>query len=233
MQSFAGNAFSLALHATGWISSTLGLIVAKGVMVFVGTCFAAEPTHYREGIVTLVPPQQREKATSVLNAFGATLGAWLVASICLSLLQKPYSIALGVFSGVLAFVPNIGALVAGIPAVVLALAVGPERAGRVIAMYWIAHALDDLLVIPIVERRIVHLPPALTILMQIALGGAVGVLGVAFAAPLTAEALVATRILWIEPRSGGHAPARETDGKKSLHNIGASPCKDDFAMPFV
>jgi predicted PurR-regulated permease PerM len=51
------------------------------------------------------------------------------------------------------------------------------------------------LLIPIAERRIVHLPPALTILVQIGLGAVFGVLGVTFAAPLTATAIVAIRSL--------------------------------------
>ena len=142
---------------------------------------------------------------------GRTLAAWLgarlvsmiaialFAAVRLTILQIPYSIALGIFAGVLAFVPNIGALVAGLPAVILALAISPQRAALVIGMYWLAHTLDDFFVIPIAERRIVHLPPALTMLMQIALGGTVGLLGIAFAAPLTAATIVAVRTLWIEP----------------------------------
>ena len=211
LQSLIGSAMGLAQRATGLISSTLGLVISVGVILFVGVCIAAEPKLYRDGVVMLVPPARRPEAKALLDEVGRTLAAWLgarlvsmvaiaiLAAIGLTVLQVPYAIALGVFAGALAFIPNIGAFVAGIPAVILALAISPQRAALVIAMYWLAHTLDDFLVIPIAERRIVHLPPALTMLVQIALGGVVGLLGIAFAAPLTATAIVAVRILWIDP----------------------------------
>lgn len=210
LQSIIGSAIGFAQRASGLISSTIGLLISAGVMIFVGICIAAEPKLYRDGLVLLVPSARRIKARVLLDDMGRTLAAWLgarlvsmiaialLAAVGLTILQIPYSIALGIFAGVLAFVPNVGALVAGLPAVILALAISPQRAALVIGMYWLAHTLDDFLVIPIAERRIVHLPPALTMLMQVALGGTVGLLGIAFAAPLTAAAIVAARTLWIE-----------------------------------
>lgn len=206
-QSMAGGALSLAQRASGMISSTLALVLSIGVMAFVGICIAAEPDLYRRGFLALIPTKQRAKAGALLDAVGGALRAWLVArlismfaiaimsGIGLTMLHIPYAVALAALAGLLAFVPNVGAFVAGIPSVLLALAISPQRAGLVILMYWLAHALDDFLLIPIAERRIVHLPPALTILVQIGLGGLLGILGITFAAPLTATAIVTIRAL--------------------------------------
>jgi len=210
VQSIATGAMALVQRATGMISSSIGLLIAIAVMLFVGVCIAAEPQFYRTGFLAIVPPHSRARIGALLEEIGGTLRAWLVArlvsmtaiailvAIGLTVLKIPYAIVLGVFSGALTFVPNIGALIAGIPAVLLALAIGPERAALVIGMYWIAHSLDDFIVIPLVERRIVHLPPGLTILVQIALGTTVGLLGIAFAAPLTAAAIIIVRVLWVD-----------------------------------
>lgn len=207
IQSMAGGAWGLVQRASGMISSTLALVLSIGVMAFVGICVAAEPDLYRRGVLSLISLARRAKAGVLLDAIGATLRAWLVArlismfaiaimtGIGLTALHIPYAVALAVLAGVLAFVPNVGAFVAGVPSVLLALAISPQRAVLVIVMYWLAHALDDFLLIPIAERRIVHLPPALTILVQIGLGGLFGVLGVTFAAPLTATAIVTIRAL--------------------------------------
>lgn len=220
-QSIVGGAIGLLQHATGMISSTFGLVLGIGVMVFVGACIAAEPELYRRGLLALIPAAHRPSVNRLFDAISLALRAWLAARLVsmlaigilsmigLTVLQIPYAIALGVLAGLLAFVPNIGPFIAGVPAVLLALAISPQRALFVILMYWLAHALDDFLIIPIAERRIVHLPPALTILVQIGLGSLVGILGVAFAAPLTAVAIVAIRILWI---------GDDIDGSADLHS---------------
>lgn len=215
LQPLVGSAIGFAQRATGLISSGVGLVIGFGVMLFVGACLAAEPALYRDGIVLVLPPRHRSKALALFDETGRTLASWLSArlvsmfaiavlsAVGLSVLRIPYAVALGILAGALAFIPNVGAFVAAVPAVILALAISPQRAALVLLMFWLAHTLDDFLVIPIAERRIVHLPPALTMLMQVALGGTVGLLGVAFAAPLSAVIILMTRVLWIEPLSVG------------------------------
>jgi predicted PurR-regulated permease PerM len=210
LRSVFPTALDVAGRATGMITSTFGGLVSVAVGIFIGVCLAAEPAFYREGVVRLAPPTVRDRFRAVLDEVGATLRSWLFArvismvalgvlvTIGLAALRIPFAPTLGALAGILAFIPNVGALVAAFPAVLFALAIGPERAVLVAAMYWAAHAVDDFLVIPVAERRIVKLPPALTILVQIALGSFAGVAGVALAAPLTATAIVLVRTLWVE-----------------------------------
>jgi predicted PurR-regulated permease PerM len=65
-------------------------------------------------------------------------------------------------------------------------------------LFWLAHAIDDFFVIPVAERRIVRLPPALTIATQLVLGLASGALGIMMAAPFVAVAIVVIRRLVVE-----------------------------------
>jgi predicted PurR-regulated permease PerM len=209
-----GSGLAVLQRATGLISTTIGGFVGVAVMVFVGICLAAEPELYLSGVVGLFRPDRQARIRSVFIEIGAALRSWLFArvvsmcaiaifvSIGLWVLQLPFPLVLGGLAGLLAFIPNIGALLSALPAVAFGLAIGIERAALVIALYWLAHFIDDFVVIPIAERRMVHLPPALTITVQLALGMLTGVVGIAFAAPLTATAIVLVRRLWIEDAEG-------------------------------
>lgn len=197
-------------RAGGLVSTTLGFFVAAAFIAFVAVCLAIEPQTYVSGFVRLFPIDRRDRVSEVLAEIGAVLRRWLIArlismfvlgtlvTIGLSVLRIPLADSLGLLAGLLAFVPNVGAVVAAVPAILLALARSPQTALFVIAMYWIVHSIDDFVVIPIAERRVVRLPPALTISMQAILALTAGPLGVLLAAPLTAAAIVIVRLLWID-----------------------------------
>lgn len=204
------NAAGLMQRATSMLSSTIGGFIAGLVMVFIGVCAAAEPSRYVNGLLAVFPARLQSELRHSLSEIGTTLRAWLVARLMsmaiigilvsagLTVLGIPFSITLGALAGLLTFIPNVGAIIAAMPSLAFALAIGPEHAALIVLMYWAAHLLEDFIVNPIVERRIVHLPPALTIVVQLALGTFVGLLGVALAAPLTAAAIVFVRRFWIE-----------------------------------
>jgi predicted PurR-regulated permease PerM len=161
-------------------------------------------------VVRLFPPERRNRVRAVLLEIGETLRWWLIARLIsmvilavlvttgLSLLRIPLAGALGIIAGLLAFIPNIGAIVAALPSLILAFAIGPDRALAVLVMYWICHVLDDFFIVPVAERKIVQLPPALTITVQVLFSFQSGILGVMLAAPLTACGIILVRRFWIE-----------------------------------
>ena len=200
----------LLSRAGGLLSGALGAIVAMLVIVFVSIAGALEPDLYVNGFIQLFPANRRARLRSVLIEVGHTLHTWLAArlltmavtaalvTIGLSILHVPLAVGLGVLAGVLAFIPNIGAFIAAAPAVVLAFVQSPATAAAVVAMYVIVHVLDDFLVAPIIERRVVKLPPIVTLVAQFVLAIAAGAVGVMLAAPLVAAAIVIVRRLWVE-----------------------------------
>ena len=101
------------------------------------------------------------------------LGLWIIG--------VPLPVGLEFLAGILTFIPYIGAFVSAIPSVSLAAAV-----------------IDGYILVPLVQRRVVHLPPALTLSAQITLGLLAGFLGLLFATPLTAAALVLIRMVYVE-----------------------------------
>lgn len=200
----------LLSRAGGILSGALGAIVAILVIVFVSIAGALEPDLYLNGIVQLFPASRRARIRSVLIETGHTLCTWFAArlltmavtatlvTVGLTILHIPLAFGLGILAGVLAFIPNIGAFIAAAPAVVLAFVQSPTAAVAVAIMYVVVHVLDDFLVAPTVERRLVKLPPILTLVAQIILGVAAGAVGVMLAAPLVAASIVIVRRLWVE-----------------------------------
>ncbi|PNA16074.1 AI-2E family transporter, partial [Pseudomonas sp. MPR-R1B] len=79
----------------------------------------------------------------------------------------------------------------GVLMVAVGFSAGMHTGFWAIAIYVFIQTLDGYVVIPMVARRTVDLPPALTLSMQILAGTLFGVLGLTLADPLTAMIKVA------------------------------------------
>jgi predicted PurR-regulated permease PerM len=208
--SLLSGAASVIGGVRGFIGGTLSAAIDIAIIVFAAVCFAAEPRTYVGGLLRLIPPSRRARVDMALQEAAGTIARWLIARLIsmvsiaviagvgLRLLAVPYATVLGVLAGVFAFIPNVGPIAAALPALLLAAPLGWQRVLAVILLYWLAHALDDFFVIPLAERRVVRLPPALTIAAQLVLGLISGVLGIMMAAPFVAVMTVLVRRLFVE-----------------------------------
>jgi predicted PurR-regulated permease PerM len=199
-------------------STTFGALAAVGLWLFVAVLLAAAPRSYVRGVVALVPSHRVPQACRLLSRLGDTLWWWalgrlmsmtflgVVTGIGLWLLDVPLAFLLAVIAALLSFIPNIGPVISAVPAVLIALAADPTKALWVVALYVGVQAVESLLLDPLIDRRTVYLPPALTVAAQLALGTLVGLLGVALAAPLTAAAMVVVSALWVHGRLGKPEP---------------------------
>jgi predicted PurR-regulated permease PerM len=204
----------IVAQITGVASSTLGWIANLLVILFVGIYGATEPRTYSNGFIRLVHPKRRRRARQVLDELYLRLGWWLLARLCsmlavgtatglgLWLLGVPLALTLGLIAAVLSFVPYIGPIVAGIPAVLIALTLGPLQALYVLLFYVGLQTLESYLLTPLVQRRALALPPALQISAQVLAGVLFGVMGVALATPLTAALQVIVRMVYVEDMLG-------------------------------
>ncbi len=130
----------------------------------------------------------------VVNGILTAIGLWF--------LGIPMALSLALLAGVLNFIPNFGPLIAGIPAVLIALTISPQAALFVGLLYIVVQSVDGYVFTPLVNRRSVELPPALTISAQVILGVLVGGMGVVLAGPLTAMLIVIVRMLYVEDTLG-------------------------------
>jgi predicted PurR-regulated permease PerM len=131
----------------------------------------------------------------------------VVSMIGLWLLNVPLAFALGLFTGVMIFIPYIGALLSEIPAALVALVQGPGKMIEVIILYLVVHVLEGYIITPYAQRKAVRLPPAATILAQLFMLKMAGLLGVVVATPLAAAILALVEKLYLEKHSQTSAPA--------------------------
>jgi predicted PurR-regulated permease PerM len=211
-------------RVTGVFSTALGSLVNVAIVLSVGLYLAADPRLYTSGLLSLVPSKRRPRVREVLTQLGSTLRRWLVGRLVLmvvnaaltwlglSLLGVPLALTLGLLAGLLNFVPNVGPVVAGVPAVLIALTQSPEQALYVLLLYVVLQSVDGYVFTPLVQKRTVELPPALTITAQVLFGVLLGAAGVVLATPLTAAALVIVRMLYVEGVLDGGRAAEMASG---------------------
>jgi predicted PurR-regulated permease PerM len=198
------NAATTALTAVGGAVSGLIIVLIGGLYL------AAQPTLYAVGLLRLIPPRARGPAAETLDAISVSLKNWLkgqalgmlfvgvATGLGLWLVGVPAAWAIGLVAGLAEFVPYLGILVAGIPAVVLGFGQGTDTGLWTIGVLIAVQQLQGNLVMPLLQNRMVDLPPAVTIFGIIAAGILFGVAGVLLATPLTIVVLVLVRRLYLE-----------------------------------
>lgn len=208
---------ALAPNAGLFFTGVLGALGNVVIIIFVGIYFAAQPTLYVEAIITLVPQRKRARAREVLEQLGTTLAKWLVGKACsmllvgtavamgLALLGIPFALILGIIAGLLDFIPYLGPLMAGVPAVLIAFSASPLLALYTVLLFLLVQLAEGYLLTPLIDARTVALPPALTIVMQLLFGALFGLPGVALATPLTAVLAVLVTTLYVQDVLGDRA----------------------------
>ncbi len=109
-----------------------------------------------------------------------------------ALLSVPSALAIGLLTFVLSFVPFVGAVIAGLFAVLLALADGgPGRALAMLAVVVVVQQVESNLLQPVIQSRFVSLHP-LMIILAVAAGATLGgFIGILIAVPIVAVAFTA------------------------------------------
>ena len=216
-----GDGFSLAKTL---LSSLVGALTSFVVAFAVGVCLALDPRIYIEGFVKLVPLGYRERIRAVLQQSGSTLQSWLVAKLLemsligvlttlgLWLLGIDLALVLGLMAGLLSFIPNIGPVLSVVPALLLASLEGGSAMLYVAGLYSLVQILESYVFTPWMQNRIVSVPPALTISMQLLFGLLAGTLGLLLATPLGAVGVVMVRMLYVEDVLGDRSGADERQG---------------------
>lgn len=205
-------------EATGFASRTVGAVLgalgATFIVFFLGIFVAVEPGYYRRGVLRMVPPARREKLGEVLSRVDDILKWWLIGRamsmavvgvlvwIGLTLLGMPLALVFGVLAGLFDFIPYFGPILAALPALVIALLEGPTLALYVAGLYVLIQGIENWVVAPLVERKVVRLPPALTLAAQVVLGVVAGIVGAAFASPIVAAAMALVNATWVERIAG-------------------------------
>jgi predicted PurR-regulated permease PerM len=195
---------------TDTASSIVDFTVAIVIMLFIGLYGAVEPQTYRDGLLRLVPLHQRERAKEVISVLVYNLRWWLlgqlfsmacvglITGIGLRLIGAPLALTLGLLAAMLEIIPNVGPVLWLVPAVMVAFTDSTTQVLHVVVIYAITHAFESYVLTPLVQRRTVWLPPALSILAAVLLGLLAGFLGLLVAAPLALVVMLLVKMLYVE-----------------------------------
>lgn len=183
----------------------LGTIHGVGnifIVLFLGLSFAAQPGVYHDGLLFLAPAKHRTRVTLIIDRTAETLERWLIAQITvmlavgavtwvgLAIIGIPGAFILGIQAGLLAFIPTVGAIIAGVIVVLASLASGWLAALSALLLFLGVHAMESYVLTPLLQRQALDIPPATLFAFQILLGVVFGIWGLALALPLVAIAKV-------------------------------------------
>ncbi len=190
--------------------STLGAVGSISLMFILGIYLAIDPTQYRQGLVRMIAPAYRSEIDAALGASGDALAKWLkgqgismifvgvATAIGLAALQVPLAFSVGVIAGALAFIPFFGPIASGVLAVMLAFIDGPDKALYVAVLCLGIQQIEGNVLMPLIQRWAVRLPPVLGITAAVIFGILFGIVGVLFATPLMVVVMVLVQKLYIE-----------------------------------
>jgi predicted PurR-regulated permease PerM len=114
-------------------------------------------------------------------------------------------VALGFLAGILTFIPYIGSIASAVPSVLIAASIDLTLAIYVIGRYLAVHTVEGHVLVPLVQRRVVRLPPALTLSTQVILGVLAGLVGLLLGEPIAAAGRVIVRMDYVEDILGDRA----------------------------
>lgn len=196
-----------------WISAygltAFDILFGVIVVVIAGVFLAMQPGTYRRGAVKLFPVHQQARIDETMVYMGRALRFWLLGELIAMaivgvlvglgawLLGLPAPFALAIFAALTEFVPIVGPFVGAAPGVLLALTQGGMTVLWTILLYVAIQQLESNMIAPLVQEKMVKLPPAVFLLAILAFGGLFGILGVIFAAPLAVVTYVAVQKLWV------------------------------------
>lgn len=185
-------------YLTRAVGGLIGALTTLFLIIVLGIYFAAEPRLYQRGLAWMLPQGSRAYFHETVNLMGKSLRRLLagrllgmgIEGVCtwllLSLYGVPMAALLGLLTGLLAFLPNIGAPISGALMILVGFSGGTDMGIYCIIVYVVVQTVDGNIIVPMVAKKTVDLAPALVLGAQLIMGALFGILGLALADPLVA-----------------------------------------------
>jgi predicted PurR-regulated permease PerM len=196
------------------VGSALGALTSAILIFVIAIFIAIEPRLYDRGIAWMLPLRYRDRFYTISDRVGFTLRRLLFGRIVGMVFEGlftwfmlayvsqlfgigpvPMAALLGLITGLLAFIPNIGAILSGLLMVAVGFSAGPSEGIYAIIVYFLVQNIDGYLVLPYIARRTVDLAPAVVLAAQLLFGALFGFLGVLLADSMLATVKVALQEL--------------------------------------
>ncbi|PYO48608.1 MAG: hypothetical protein DMD72_06940, partial [Gemmatimonadetes bacterium] len=189
------------------LTSTFAVSGALMLVLFIAAYIGVDPALYHGGILELVPARERDRVAVTLTRLATTLRRWLVTQLIamvvigtvttlfLFAIHVKAALPLGILAGISKFIPIVGSIFAVIPAMAMAFIDSPHKALLVAIGYFVVQFVENHLLVPVLMKAGVNLPPALTLGIQALMSVLFGFLGLLVAVPLLAAILTIVRTM--------------------------------------
>ncbi len=205
-------------QVTRAVGGLIGGLTTLFLIVVLGIYFALEPDIYRRGFAWMLPADKRDDFQRTAQMMGHSLRRLLFGRLIgmavegiatwlmLQVYGVPMAFLLGLITGLLAALPNIGAPISGAIMVLVGFSGGVEMGIFTIIVYVLVQVIDGYVIVPMIARKTVDLAPALVLAAQLIMGVLFGILGLALADPLVAMIKV-----WLERKADQNQALQEDE----------------------
>lgn len=203
LRGVAGQLMTGVGTVTRAIGGLFGALTTLFLIAIIGIYVAFEPRLYERGLAWMLPREQREDFCVTASRMADTMRRLMAGRllgmvfegvltfVMLSLYGVPMAALLGILTGLLAFIPNVGALIAGMLMVLVGFSGGADMGLYTIFVYFVVQTFDGYVLIPLIAKKTVDLAPALVLGAQLIMGVLFGVIGLFLADPLLAMIKIA------------------------------------------
>jgi predicted PurR-regulated permease PerM len=203
VQGVAGQLVTGVGTVTRAIGGVFGALTTLFMIAIIGIYIALEPRIYERGVAWMLPREQREDFCETASKMAFTMRRLMAGRLVgmvfegvftwamLAAYGVPMAALIGIITGLLAFIPNVGALIAGALMVLVGFSGGTDMGVYTIIVYFIVQNIDGYIVVPLIAKKTVDLAPALVLGAQLIMGVLFGVLGLFLADPLLAMTKIA------------------------------------------
>ena len=212
------NSQKLVDTATTFFSTSFGIIGDLYIILFLGIFFTADPSLYKNGIIFFFPPQKKYTGKIILKKIEIALKGWLksilvsivlitiLVAVGLSMTGLPGTAVLGLITGILEIIPNFGPVIAMIPGVLLAFTISTKTAVVVALIYIACQTIVGNIAVPLLQKKMINIPPALTLLIQLVMGTLSGLMGIVLAVPLLSILIILVNELLLNKSTDKQTP---------------------------
>ncbi|MGX7894709.1 AI-2E family transporter [Tsuneonella sp. HG222] len=209
IRNLVNNLFSGVGTVTKAIGGIFGGLTTLFLIAIIGIYLAIDPRAYERGLAWMVPGHRRAELADTVGHMAFTMRRLLAGRLAgmafeglftwvmlmgwglYSGTPVPMAALLALLTGLLAFIPNIGAIISGALMVLVGFSGGTEMGLYTIFVYFLVQNIDGYILVPMIAKKTVDLAPALVLMSQLIFGVLFGILGLALADPMLAMIKVA------------------------------------------
>lgn len=189
ISSFAAGFFQAA-------AKIFGGAVSFFLIIIISFYLAIQKNGIENFLRIVAPVQYEEYIIGLWTRSSNKIGKWLQGQILLGLvvgvlvflgltiLGVDYALTFALLAAVFEIIPVFGPILASVPAIIFALIQSPVLAIEVAVLYFIVQQFENHLIYPLVVRKIIGIPPIMTILAIVIGGSLGGFFGILLAVPV-------------------------------------------------